>query len=353
MRLGVVGNCQMRGLADCLAALRPGDEVVLVHLNAMVRPEDRTPEILERHAAALSDCDAVFSQYVVPDFGPLGTEALTARARRLVVMPSIAFDGLHPDCIYVRRTDGTEISAAMGPYHSALAFACFAAGIPAARAVRLFNLHSHAALGYLDAHAAALAAMEAHWTALGFDLGKALAEAGPAFMHTINHPRIDLLQALARQALDRVGIAAAPDAGPPEDRLASSVVWPIYPEIARRLGVEGSLDFRPHPSISLDLRQVIEASYAAFAGGQQVRSSPPIVRAYDFVRQEVLGLPPHPLAAPARAEDVQAAYRMILGRNGPPPEEASRMAESGILVGDLRRGLLKSEEFRKLLAALG
>lgn len=352
MRLGVLGNCQAGGFADSIKALVPGCELVAVQLDTMASPERRTPELLDRTARNLETCDVVFSHNVEAGLGPLATEALTPRLRRLIRIPAIGFDGLQPDCVYVRETDGRELRAAMGPYHSALAFGCFVAGLPAERAARLFNLHSYAALGYLDAYPNGITVLAAHWSAHGFDLHRALSEAPAVSMHTVNHPCIALLFSLARQALDLAGIACTGDAPMPADRLAKSIVWPVYPEIGRPLGIAGDLVFRPHAGTSHDLRTVIEASYRAFAGATSFRTSPGILRAINFIRQDVLGQPPHPLLLPAGTADVQAAYRMILGRDIG-LEQAGKLADGRMLVGELRRGLLKSQEFQKMLAALG
>jgi len=352
MKLGVIANCQANGFTDSLKALAPAADIVTVHLNGMADPGQRTPERLEQRAREVEGCDIVFSQPVTADLGAIGTDALTPRLRRLIVIPHIAFDGLHPDCVYVRETDGTELRAAMGPYHPALAFGCYAAGLPVDRALRLFNLHSYAALGYLDAYPAGLEALAARWRACGFDLHRALAEAPPVFMHTVNHPRIEVIFALARQALEQAGIACAAEAALPADRLAESVTWPVYPELGRPLGIAGQMTFVPHRGASQDLRHVVEASYRAFAGAKSFRPGPFIMRAVNFIRQEVQGLPPHPMLQQAGAEDIQAAYRMILGRDIA-LEQARQLAGARMLLGDLRRGLLKSEEFRKILAALG
>jgi hypothetical protein len=352
MKLGVLGNCQAGGFADSIKALVPGCELVAVRLDTMAGPEQRTPELLDHHARLLESCDVVFSHNVEVRLGPLATEALTPRVRRLILIPTIGFDGLQPDCVYVRETNGTQLRAAMGPYHSALAFGCFAAGLPAERAIRLFNLHSYAALDYLDAYPDGIAALAGQWNACGFDLQRALSAAPPVCMHTVNHPCIALLFALAQQAMDQAGIAYIGQAAMPSDRLANSIAWPVYPEIGRPLGIVGDLVFRPNAGAAHDLRTVIEASYSAFAGTKSFRTSPGIIRAVNFIRQEVLGKPPHPLLLPAGPEDVRAAYRMILGRDVG-PEQAGTLAEGRILVGDLRRGLLKSKEFQTVLAALG
>jgi hypothetical protein len=353
MKLGVVGNCQALGFAACLEALVPGAEVVVEEVGGGRDPARSTPEALERRAEDLAGCDIVFSHLVASNLGPLGTEALAARVRRLMRLPLYAFDGFQPDCIYVRETDGRNVEAAVGPYHSALVLACFLEKLPPERAARLFNPYVFAALGYFDAHALAVQALTRRWAEEGFDLAEALAGCPPVFMLTPNHPRIEALCGLARQALRKADIHPAGSITLPPDGLARSRVWPVYPAIAQRLGVEGSLGFQQQRGIMVDLPEMIARAYAAYAGLRSLRPSPQITRAWAFMRTEVRGLPPHPLWARAGLEDVRAAHRMILGRDCASDQQAQAMAAAGMLVGDLRMAMLRSDEFRNAYKAIG
>ncbi|MGG5818275.1 WcbI family polysaccharide biosynthesis putative acetyltransferase [Falsiroseomonas sp. HW251] len=300
MRIGVLGNCQVGGLAASLAALAPRASILAVRLDAMRQHGGTAAENLDRLAGDLAACDVVFAQPVPPRFGPLSGEAFAARARP-VALPRMGFAGFHPDCCYVRDGTGALLRGGLDVYNSALLVGCFLEGIPPARARRLFNAYAYASLGYFDVMAEELARLSAAWAALGFDLAAARAEAPAVFMLTTNHPRIGLLHGLARQALARAGLAAS-DAPPPEDELARSIVWPVYPEIAERLGVEGGLGFQLSWRRRLDPEEMVRASFAAYAAAAAapgIASSPQIERVRAFLRAEVLQVvDPRPAATP-------------------------------------------------------
>ena len=95
------------------------------------------------------------------------------------------------------------------------------------------------------------------------------------FAHSINHPKLFVSSGIARAALMRHGCDIAVDR--PEDYLQDPLtywgIWPVYPEIAARLGVEGSYGFkvpdflcRADRSIEiLDLEQFVERSFCCYA----------------------------------------------------------------------------------------
>ena len=81
-------------------------------------------------------------------------------------------------------------------------------------------------------------------------------------MHIVNHPKIEVLAQLAQLGAKQAGLsgALAPPEGVP-DRLARCQTWPVYPELARRLGVPGSLTFTGGPPDDADF------AYFAFGIG--------------------------------------------------------------------------------------
>ncbi|WP_431280811.1 WcbI family polysaccharide biosynthesis putative acetyltransferase [Humitalea sp. 24SJ18S-53] len=351
MKIGVVGNCQMGGFVDCLRVLAPGHDLLVVRLDV-----DEPDRDLAGLSDALVACDALFSQ-VVPSgpCGPLATDALLPRAPGTIILPSLAFGGFHPDCTYAWHGDGAPVIGPMGPYNSALALACHHEGLPLDRAVRLFNAFTFAALGYFDKFDNDTRVLRRQIDALGFDFGALTAEAPAVFMHVVNHPTIEVLFALARAALRRVGIVPA-DAAIPADRLAQKEVWPLFPEIAARIGRKGAFRIQDivfkNEARRFDLRAMIEASYRAYAACAPFTMPPAAERARAFIRGE----------APSRAvqrpvgvsvEDVKTAYRLILGRECESDEMAQRQAQIRRDLAQLRRALILSPEFTAQLAEMG
>ena len=66
------------------------------------------------------------------------------------------------------------------------------------------------------------------------------------FAHTVNHPKLHVMSAVAGAVLDKLGLV--PLTSRPEcflnDKMKESTVWPVYPDLARHLGLKGSYDFK-------------------------------------------------------------------------------------------------------------
>lgn len=235
MKIGVLGNCQAHGVAQCIRLFAPEAEVTS---RSVSLADGDDSELIETIAAQMADCDLALIQtleHVQPRLANLFTTALERSAPRVLRWPPIIFRGFHPDCVYVMR-HGQVLDGIVGPYHSALLCASWSEGLSPARAARLFNSFSYAALGYFEAFDEAAALLTAQAENTGFDLSAFLTAPAAPFMHTINHPTIDILQAVAAQALDRSGITRAPTAAQPSDALAGGDIWPVYPELAHRRG---------------------------------------------------------------------------------------------------------------------
>ena len=247
LKLGVLGNCQAYSLADFLRRLYPE-----VEIRAMGVGEVGGPDEAEATAKLYSGFDAVVSQPVGSRRGPLSTRAMTSSARRYVLYPSILFNGFHPDMVpsggYPRGM------------HSRLALAGLAMGLSQERTAELFNAYIYGVLGYFDVAAKAerylLEVAERH--NFGLEAWLPNWRAGGAFMHTPVHPSIRVISSIAERVADALEL------GPPQakadmtDMLEPLGVWPVYPEIARRLGVSGDLTFKFPSTPPMGLEGMIE-----------------------------------------------------------------------------------------------
>lgn len=208
--------------------------------------------------------------------GDLTPSRIAQAARLCVPIPTIVFPAFHPDIVYICHKGGL-FGSAMGDYHSALIVYGFARGFSADAIVSLFRADVFARLGYLDGWFAARDALLEMSRAHGCDLDRLFAGwmRRGCFMHTINHPKLFVLGDLARHALGQAGLpgrtAACEDYLP--DPLSGSI-WPVYPEIAARIGVAGSTTFKPplgggnflvDAARCLELRAMVEGSLAIYA----------------------------------------------------------------------------------------
>lgn len=288
MKIGVLGNCQAQGVAQCIRLLAPQVEVTARSVS--LADGDRTKVITEI-AAEMATCDLVLVQTleeVQPRLTNLFQSALAQSGPRARRWPPIIFRGFHPDCVYVLR-DGRVTDGIVGPYHSALLCAAWAEGLSPGRAARLFSAFAYASLGYVQAFDQAVALLDSQARRNGFDLSAFLDSPAVPFMHTVNHPRIEILQAVAAQALDLAGVVRRLDAPLPQDDLAHGPVWPAYPELAARGG------WSPVPA-SWDPHHMEDAARRAYEAldelGDRTLGEAPgeqaIQRARDFIHAHVI-----------------------------------------------------------------
>ncbi len=200
------------------------------------------PDSPESIAEQLAQCDLAVSQVRGPDpTSPLAFPRLRETTARAVFVPVVVFNGFHPDCVYL-KVNGTPVVGPLALLHSAIIAGGYVLGLSQAKVARLFNALTYASLGYFDAFSVSRDLLTASFSAAGYDLDPLIdswmAREG-AFMYTSNHPRICVLSALAHLATVRAGMAD-PDSNAPEDTedfLAHSYLWPVYPELARRLAL--------------------------------------------------------------------------------------------------------------------
>ena len=274
LTIAVHGNCQAIGMAQALRRLRPDAEVV-----SYVTSPKRPAEAM-KVAEALEAADLVITQPTPGADHPLRT---VAQARR-VEFPRIAFTGFHPDLFH------SPDNPLMGIYHSRIVAGAFLLGVPRARALDLFNAYVYGVLGYFEEYAVAEQILIRHSS--GLDMGALLPRwRGQPFVHVPHHPTITVLQDIAAAACSRAGLEVIADAELAPDGQAWRAGWPVYPEIARRLGLDGGdLVFRPggrRPGVALD--ELVDGLYAFYGEGPcEALEQPEAVRTADILRREGL-----------------------------------------------------------------
>lgn len=275
----ILGKCHVRSIAACWTALRPKDTVEAVTWTRLRKGLSKgySVEWLCRH---LEHSDIVVSQAgpsgnlpgsdttpFAPSTGSKPTHnmgiassaeeinRLTALLDRAILFPRWSFSGFHPD---MRR--------AYESAYSELAFAAFSMGLPKERAASLYNAFIYTLLGYFDEYAKAERHGIAQGQACGLNLAAIVApNQGKAFMYSPSHPTIDFWWRVTLLLCERAGLDIDDRAQPPADPAEGEICWPVYPEIAKRVGVEGSLSFRLSKFASfVDLDQMIDQSWRMF-----------------------------------------------------------------------------------------
>ncbi|WP_419900293.1 WcbI family polysaccharide biosynthesis putative acetyltransferase [Roseomonas sp. USHLN139] len=300
MRILIVGNCQTSTFRDATQVWLPRAEVV--HYSSAA---SATATQAEAIAASIPSFDvALIHPIQEAKFGPLQKSALLKAAHRnLHLMPSLAFSGYQPDFLYINKPAGNPSVGPLGVCSSALAAAAFCEGMSVERTVRLFNSYVYSRLGYFSEFGGATKALAKQLIAFGLDGNCILAGwGGRSFMHTPIHPKAyaisDLCHAILRklELIDDVSPELGDTLG---DRLINHPVWPVYPELGKRVGVRGCLLFRralpaaDGPPLKVySLGDFVEASFSHFGTfpaelADIARSKPKISRAIQFIQDDV------------------------------------------------------------------
>jgi hypothetical protein len=297
MKIATLGTCQCDGFADWLKVLVPGSEVQFYNLN--------TPAKFEEFAASIRSSDVVFS-HPTPYSGPLATRHLAPQCKNFVLVPIVTFFGYQPDMVLL----SPALIHPWGGAHSRIVAACFALGLPEARTEKLFNAYIYGRLGYFDEFDISLARLIQTTALRGYEIEPYIDEwtrPGP-FMHTINHPAGRVIGRLALMAAQKAGLPVDEDALSRNtiDKLEASFVWPVYPEIAERIGIGGSLTFRPHRRLlpdgqtELSLTECIAGCYKYYRDSNWSKVDlTPIKPAIDIIGEAVH--PSCPVTIPSQA----------------------------------------------------
>ena len=240
------------------------------------------PDDGEALAERLWGFDAVISQPLGTKYGPLSSAALSEKADRFLAFPRIYFDGLQPDMV------------AAGGYprgmHSRLALAGYAMGLSEARVAELFNAFVYGALGYFHAYAKAERYLLDSFAACGLEAGPLIAawrRDGP-FVHAPPHPSIRVMRSIAEQLGHALELGAPRADAVAADMLEPLGVWPVYPEIARRLGMSGGLTFRFKGEPPIGLEAMIAREYALCASLDREQLAQSVGDVIEVLRREGL-----------------------------------------------------------------
>jgi len=261
-KICVVGNCQVSGVGVAARAMLPGSTVEPIHLHPRFNPDDIS--------SRWSDFDLILTHHSDPVSKLPGIGNFEGAQAKTVFVPPVFFTGFHPDANLHRPS--ISIMADFGGLHSAIVAAAFNLGLPSSRVPRLFNAYVYRQLGYDIAFDSSREAFIDLYRGYGFDLSPWLSVwmADGPFMYISNHPSIRVLATITKLVLDRAGFTDgdAPIPADLPDFLGRSVVWPVYPELARETGHEGSLTFlRSVASVAagerreVDLPAFVERSY--------------------------------------------------------------------------------------------
>ena len=263
------GNCQAEGIARCAAATL-GVKARFLHPSKV----HYEPSLLTN---ALRRARVVFATREINYPQALDCAAAVGRSDLLVIpTPSIYYSGFHPDVVFPSSPEGARPELPMVNANSAILLAGWRDGLGVGDAISLFRDEVYEALGYYDFFAMANETLVQQCALDGIDVQPRIErwlEQGP-FVYVPNHPTIEVLHDLAMMQLHRHQLydGTLPARALVEDRLARSMIWPVYPDIADRLGLPGDYIFRPKKkpgmpvadTMPMDLETFVERTYRCY-----------------------------------------------------------------------------------------
>ncbi len=259
--VGVLGNCNIHGVGRAVRALT-GSDVKLYGV------ETFDGQAAGEAAAALSSHDFIVAIEFEDRFAG-GTDALKAEmGDRLLTMPAFVFGAFQPDMAILRQKDehgGKIILSPIGVDSSSLVSFGYLNGLSIDETCRLFCEKGYRSVGYLDAW---FPAAENFKRRFGARYGSYLVQWSRrgCFTYTFNHPKSFVLFDITRETLGDKIVNHVPDLSEilPDD-LRGSAIWPVYPDIAKRYGVEGNYWFKPHlEDRIMNLETFVSESYALY-----------------------------------------------------------------------------------------
>lgn len=245
MKISVITGCQMEGLVSALQILMPEAEIEGFHTYRLLKPD--RDEIQQRLARA----DLVFALPMEAYFGTFAEPNIGDLFAHVRFVPHLAFPAFHPDIVYITTGEAhTRVQSPLTDYNSNIVAAAFLLGLDVERTVGLFNAYIYRALGYFDVLPHSKQEMLAEFAHYGIDLANAFEgwlRHADCFMYSQNHPRGYVIADVALEAcrvagFDVPAVFPCPEMMP--DRLAESVMYPVFPEIAARIGKKGHTRFK-------------------------------------------------------------------------------------------------------------
>ena len=265
--LAILSNCQTAGLATAARRFSPDLEVIELHVSQVATAAQR-----EAITKTLRHADKVWCMPLDDRYDTLSENRIGQTLDNVLVLPIMLFFGFHPDLTYLPE-QARSVHSPLTEYHSTLIIASYLSGLDVHETTRMFNSLVYAKLGYTRAYERDLMAVMHTFRQHRLDIEPCLMKWRDrgCFMHSPNHPKSYVLDDLAKLMLDTSGLSVDSDCCTESpDTLECHAQFPVYPELARRVGVSGSLRFKQavgqgETPQTISLQDFVEGSFAGYA----------------------------------------------------------------------------------------
>jgi hypothetical protein len=258
----ILGNCQVGGIAESISLLVEGSKV---HGELATNNIAELGSVLSQHIECqgrLIVCDSVRSLIVnnpaLKDFDRPDT----------IYYPSISFAAFHPDIQYAFNQGSVAKNGLGSDWNSRILLWAYLHGQTPQQARKLFNSKTFEMLGYFSEWERSSQKLQKVFRECNFDYVRWIRSVQRAgiFMYGINHPTQFALSKLSIQLAEKIFPQSLINRSNliylTNDHL-SHIVWPIYPEIGDRLGLDSSYLWRVNQKIS-DLQEFSELCFQSF-----------------------------------------------------------------------------------------
>ena len=263
MQFKLLGNCQVGGIADSLELLSDGAAIegALVS-NDPTALFGELSEHFKNHKSVVLMHESVREIISVND-----SLAEFIRPENIYI-PTVSFAAFHPDIQYAFVNGSVIKNGLDSDWNSRIMLWAYSNGLSQGETENLFREDVLQALGYFDEWDKSSETLRKSFDTCGLDYGRWIrsVQRTGVFMYGINHPMQIGLSQLAIQIAEKVfpnSHVVIEDLHTFTTDYLSHIVWPVYPEIGDRLGVEGSYHWRvarKHASLT----EFIELCFSAW-----------------------------------------------------------------------------------------
>lgn len=279
----MVGNCQVSVVGRLLEAM--SDQVSVVVIGLEGSNADGLKSGCLDISSFVSQCTSVVVQNFSGDFMSKLEALYPGLEEKLIRVPAISYSAFHPDMGYVNKSTGGHVSGPTGDYHSMIALWAWENGLNSEEALSLYRHDVYEFLGYFNHREISYKFLLSVADSMGFPIRPMLSKwlASGCFMHSINHPKINVLADVGRYILGRLGINYSPGIeNYIADDLAVHPCWGVYPEIARKMFIDGAYMFKlsrgrgsdKRPAPTLTLTEFVRESFAFYDANKHLGMKP-------------------------------------------------------------------------------
>ena len=264
LKISLFGNCHVSGIGKIIEASYPGSQSIPLHLGA---GDNNKRLIDQKYTDQIKKSDFVIVQ--CKNTYDLISSSYPESIDRIRIIPNIPFNGFHPDNDYIKSNKNLFINGVLGQYNSLLAAWCWNHDMSVKSTLEAFREEVFDHLGYFSCMQFSRKNLIKIGYACDYPMPEFLMKwfSRGCFMHSLNHPKIFVLEDIANEFLRKEGIKC--NSGIDSylhDELGDSVCWPVYPEIGNKYGIRGNYNFKKggaDPAF-IDLEEFILTSFNTY-----------------------------------------------------------------------------------------